>query len=140
MPFPDALALLCQVGLLPYYSYSFCGTESIYRYNKMVLADLDDDELLSSDNPIDFVLYAGKQAALSRTELQKYHYLRVVTGLLAERGWSMEEKRDLLLFIERILYLEDKSLSAQYKGYLQELSEEGKIVYIPFYERDEGLR
>ncbi|MDR1649939.1 MAG: hypothetical protein LBR71_06720 [Synergistaceae bacterium] len=27
----------------------------------MVLADLDDDELLSSDNPIDFVLYAGKQ-------------------------------------------------------------------------------
>jgi hypothetical protein len=39
----------------------------------MALADLDDDGLLSSDNPIDFVFYAGKQAGSSRTELQKYH-------------------------------------------------------------------
>jgi predicted transposase/invertase (TIGR01784 family) len=46
----------------------------------------------------------------------------------------------LLLFIERILYLEDRDLSVRYKEYLKDLSEEGKIVYIPFYERDEAER
>jgi predicted transposase YdaD len=121
-----------------FYSHSFCGTESVYRYNNLVLTDLDDEELLSSENPIDLVLYAAKQAALSRNENQKYHYLHTATGLLAERGWEMEEKRNLLRFIGLILHLENEDLSAQYREYLHELSEEGKIVQIPFYEREEA--
>ena len=100
---------------------------------------MEDEELLQSNNPVDPVLFAAKYSALSRNEHQKYRYLRKATELLTKQGLKMEEQRNLLLFIERILYLEDKELSAQYKEYLQELSEEGKImVYIPFYEREDA--
>jgi predicted transposase YdaD len=138
---PVALAIVTDKrpkGEASFYSHSFCGTKSVYQYNNLVLTDLSDEELLTSDNPIDLVLYAAKQAVLSREDLRRYNYLRTITGLLAERGWDMEEKRGLLLFIERILYLEDESLSARYREYLQRLKEEGKMVYIPFYERSDA--
>ncbi|MDR1883038.1 MAG: hypothetical protein LBR26_09720 [Prevotella sp.] len=50
------------VGESLYYSHSHYGTEVIYRYNNLVLPELDDDELISSENPIDLVLYAAKCA------------------------------------------------------------------------------
>jgi hypothetical protein len=120
-----------------FYAYSACGTELIYRYNNLVLRELDDGELLESENPIDLVFYAAKCALdCKEEELQKYHYLRKVTGLLAERGWSMEDKRDLMLFAERIINLEDKKLVRQYVEYQKELNEEGKIVYVSLLERE----
>jgi predicted transposase/invertase (TIGR01784 family) len=120
------------------YSYSRFGTDCIYRYNNLVLRELDDDELLSSDNPIDLVLYAAKAAVKSKRELQKYSYLRTLAGLLSERGWSAEDKRDLMLFIERVLYLKNKKLIEQYGEYRQQLDREGKIMYIPFLEREKA--
>jgi predicted transposase/invertase (TIGR01784 family) len=62
--------------------------------------------------------------------------LRSISGLLAKRGWDAFEKRDLLLFIERIIYIEDKELAVKYREYRLQLNEEGKILYIPFYELD----
>lgn len=119
-----------------FYSRSRFGTRVNYEYNNLVVEELDDDELLSSENPIDLVLYAAKCALRSREELQKYNYLRTLAGLLAERGWSLEEKRDLLLFIERIINISDRELAGEYREYRRQLSEEGKIMYIPFYELD----
>jgi hypothetical protein len=119
-----------------FYSHSRFGTKSNYEYNNLVVEELDDDELLSSDNPIDLAFYAAKCALRSREELQKYNYLRTLAGLLAERGWSLEEKRDLLLFIERIIYIADRGFAEKYREYRRKLSEEGKIMYIPFYELD----
>jgi hypothetical protein len=84
-----------------HYSYSLFGSEIIYRYNNLVLAELDDDDLLGSENPIDLALYSAKCAARSKDDLQKFNYLRSISGLLAKRGWDAFEKRDLLLFIER---------------------------------------
>jgi hypothetical protein len=116
-----------------------CGIAIDYRYNnRLVLADLSDEELLSSENPIDLVLYAAKQAVLNKKDFPRYGYLRMIARLLAERGWDAEEKRGLLLFIERILYLKDENLSMQYREYIQQLSKEGKMVYIPFYERNDA--
>ncbi|MDR2175064.1 MAG: hypothetical protein LBO82_03895 [Synergistaceae bacterium] len=83
-------------------------------------------------------MYAAKHAVSSRKDLQRYNYLRRTAGLLAARGWDSGEKRRLLLFIERILYLKDESLSTQYREYRQQLSEEGKMMYIPFYERSDA--
>jgi predicted transposase/invertase (TIGR01784 family) len=119
-----------------YYSHSRYGTESNYRYNKLSLMDLDDDELTASDNPADLVLYAAKCSLRSSAELQKYNFLRKTVELLGERGWSKNDKRDLLLFIERILYLKDEKLEAQYIEYRQQLRQEGKIVFIPMGERE----
>jgi hypothetical protein len=94
---------------------------------------------MSSDNPTDLVLYAAKHAAQAREELQKYSYLRHSLELLGKRGWSREDKRDLLLFIERILYLHDEELKARYVEYRHQLSEEGKIVFIPMGEEKTAM-
>jgi flagellar motor switch protein FliG len=44
----------------------------------------------------------------------------------------MNDKRDLLNFIERIINLKDKALRRQYYEYRQQLDKEGKIVYEHF--------
>jgi hypothetical protein len=92
--------------------------------------------LTSSDNPIDLALYAAKCALKSKDEFQKYIYLRKSLELLGKRGWGKDDKRYLLLFIERILYLKDDELEGQYVEYRRQLSEEGKIVFIPMGERE----
>ena len=119
-----------------FYSHSHFGTEVTYRYNNLVLAELDDEELLASDNPIDLAIYAAKCALKAKEELQKYKYLRTLLELLAERGWSEKDKEDLLLFLERIINLQDKELEKQYTEYRSQLTKEGKIVYIPLGERE----
>ena len=58
------------------YSHSRYGTRAVYEYNNLVLSELDDDELTSSENPVDVFLYAAKHALRSRKEIQKYNYLR----------------------------------------------------------------
>jgi predicted transposase YdaD len=117
-----------------FYAHKHFGTESVYRYNNLVLKDLDDDELIASENPIDLALYAAKCAVRSKKELQKYRYLRNLLGILGERGWNRDDKRDLLLFLERFLYLKDEQLVRQYTEYRDQLSKEGKIVFIPIGE------
>ncbi|GHV32489.1 hypothetical protein FACS1894167_15450 [Synergistales bacterium] len=147
---PVALAIITDkrpVNEPLYYSHKRYGTESVYKYNNLILSELDDDELIMSDNPIDLALYAAKCASRSRTaerrvaehkeELRKYRYLRKLIELLGERGWSRNDKRDLLLFIERILHLKDEGLKTQYVEYRQQLNEEGKIVYIRMGEEKE---
>jgi predicted transposase/invertase (TIGR01784 family) len=44
----------------------------------------------------------------------------------------------LLLFVERILHLKDKELERLYVEYREQLSREGKIVYIRMGEREEA--
>jgi hypothetical protein len=120
-----------------FYSHSHFGTEIVYRYNNLVLADLDDGELQTSDNPVDLALYAAKCALKAKEELQKYTYLRTLTALLAGRGWDSNEKRDLLLFIIRIINLKDEMLQQQYWEYRQQLDKEGKLMYEPFLKQVE---
>ena len=135
---PAALAIITEGRKKKerFYSHSRFGTKVVYEYNNLVLSELDDIELMESDNPIDLALYAAKCAVRSKDELQKYNYLRTISGLLAERGWDKEEKRDLLLFIECIIYINDRELAGKYREYRLELNKEGKIMYIPFYELD----
>ncbi|GHS86978.1 hypothetical protein AGMMS49957_06030 [Synergistales bacterium] len=136
-----ALAIVTDkrpVNEAEYYSHSHYGTVVSYSYNNLVLSDLDDRELMSSDNPIDLALYAAKCASCSKEELQKYNYLHKLLELLGERDWSRDDKRDLLLFIERILHLKDEQLKTQYVEYRQQLNKEGKIVYIRMGEEKEA--
>jgi hypothetical protein len=138
---PAALAIITASrprGEEKFYSHSRFGTECAYHYNNLALAELDDGELLSSENPIDYALYAAKCAARSREDGQKFNYLRTVVGILAEKGWDKNETRDLLLFMERILYIRDRALARRYNDYRLELAEEGKVMYIPFYQLEEA--
>ena len=114
------------------YSHDHFGTKTDYEYNNLVLSELDDEELQSSDNPIDLALYAAKCASRTKEELQKYKFLRTLTALLGERGWDRNEKRDLSLFLMRIVNLKDRALQEQYWTYRRELDREGKLMYEPF--------
>lgn len=114
------------------YTHSHYGTEVVYRYNNLVLSELDDEELKSSDNPIDLALYAAKHASQVKEEHQKYNFLRTLTELLGERGWDRHEKRDLALFLARIVNLKDKALQEKYWEYRQELDKGGKLMYESF--------
>jgi predicted transposase YdaD len=135
---PAAVAIIAQKrpGSEPAsYSRSLYGTRVSYEYNNLALHELDDDELISSDNPIDLVLYAAKRAAGKRKEIQKYNYMKTAIGLLAERGWDMDDKRRLMLYIERITNLNDEELMARFAEYQEQLDREGKIVYVSIAER-----
>jgi hypothetical protein len=136
---PVAIAIITEkrpANEPTYYSHNHYGTETIYRYNSLVLLELDDNELLASDNPIDLVLYAAKFALKTKEELQKFNFLRTIVKLLDERGWSLEDKQDLLLFTERIVNMKDKGLITQYKEFLEQENKEGKAMYIPLILRD----
>ncbi|MDR1915677.1 MAG: hypothetical protein LBQ58_03765 [Synergistaceae bacterium] len=136
---PAALAVITDkrpTEETAYYSRSRYGTEITYKYNNLVLSELDDDELTSSENPIDIVLYAAKFALQAKEELQKFNFLRKAVELLDERGWSLNDKRDLLLFTERIINMKDKGLIRQFKEFLEQQSEEGNAMYIPLILRD----
>jgi hypothetical protein len=140
---PVALAIVTghrPQGEPSFYSHRHYGTESVYRYNNLVLLELDDDDLLSSGNPIDLALYAAKCAARAGGDAQKFQYLRKTVRLLADQGWNEDETRELLLFIEWILFIRDDELGDRYEAFRRELKEEGKIVYIPFYERKQAQK
>jgi hypothetical protein len=127
---PAALAIVTDrrpANEPKFYSHNRYGTKSVYEYNILDLPELDDDVLLASDNPIDLVLYAAKFAMKTKEELRKFNFLHKTVGLLNERGWSMEEKRDLLLFIERIVNMRDETLITQYREILEQESKEGKL-------------
>jgi predicted transposase/invertase (TIGR01784 family) len=81
---------------------------------------------------VDFALYAGKCASRSKEEIQKFNYLRTLTKLLTERGWSRDEKRDLMLFITRILYLRDNELRTRHWEYCEQLTGEGENMQKSF--------
>jgi len=136
---PVALAIIAGSSRKKerFYSHSYFGTEIIYRYNNLVLAELSDRELQASDNPIDLAFYAAKCALKAKEEIQKYKFLRTLTELLAERGWNSDDKRDLVLFIARIINLEDEKYQELYWEFRQQLDKEGKLMYEPFLKKVE---
>lgn len=122
-----------------FYESELYNTVATYRYNRLVVPELDEGELLASDNPFDLALCAAQRALLSGKDEQKKHaYLRGLLGLLADRGWSHEDKHRLLLFIENIINLKDKALYLDIVEYEEELEKEGKIMYVTLYERVRG--
>ncbi|GHS94001.1 hypothetical protein AGMMS50276_05700 [Synergistales bacterium] len=100
-----------------FYKSALYGTNTLYEYRTVALLELDNDELLSSDNPIDIVLYAAKSAYYCKEELQKFHYLKEISDILDKRGWSRDDKRDLLLFVDWIVNIKDEYLVKQFREY-----------------------
>lgn len=118
------------------YRSSLYNTVTTYEYNRLAVPELDETELLATDNPFDLALCAASRALKSkRDERQKHRYLKELLGLLGDRGWSHDDKRRLLLFIERVINLQDRELTLDIVKYQEELEEEGKIMYVSLAER-----
>ena len=94
-----------------YYSENTYETQIDYRYNRLVLKDLNDEELLTSENPLDLALFAAKKSLKHKNdEKRKYLYQKELIRLLKNRNWSQEDRYDLFLFIDRIIALKDENL------------------------------
>ena len=55
-----------------------------------------------------------------------------LTQLLHERGWAVEDRRDLLLYIARILDMKNRDNWKEYHGFLKEL-EGGDPMSLPAF-------
>ena len=94
-----------------YYSENTYETRIDYRYNRLVLKELDDEELLASENPFDLALFAAKKSLIHKNdEKRKYLYQKELIRLLKNRNWWQEDRYDLFLFIDRIIALRDENL------------------------------
>jgi len=148
---PAALAILTsprpneRMGV---YESSLYGTSIRYCYNCLDISTLNEEELLESDNPFDLALCAARRAVLSRgKERRKYRYLRELTHLLFRKGWPLGDRRDLLLFLARIIALNDETLRYEFTTMLREMEGEREMPVMTFIEKyyrdlylDEGMK
>jgi len=136
---PAALALVTgrrPAGEATQYEVDRSGTRVVYSYNRLVVAELNEQESGESGNPIDLVLAAAKHAlAFPKDELQKFRYLKKLALLLSERNWNPKDTRDLANFLERVTRLTDPKLKAKWVELQQELNEEGKVMYVSLLEQ-----
>ena len=118
------------------YKSSLYNTVTTYAYNRLAVPELDEAELLQTNNPFDLALCAACRALKSKKdERQKHRYLKELLGLLGDRGWNHDDKHRLLLFIEQIINLRDRELVLDIVKYEEELEREGKIMYVSLAEK-----
>ena len=127
-----------------FYENELYETSVTYKYKRLVVSELDENELLTSGNPFDLALCAAQRALKSKQdERQKHIYLKELLAFLGDRGWNHEDKHRLLLFIEKIINLHDTELILDIVKYQEELEKEGRIMYVSLAERvyrDRGLQ
>jgi predicted transposase YdaD len=105
-----------------FYELSLFGAETIYRYNRIAIADLDPEELKTSDNPFDLALYAGQCAIKAkRSERQRFIFFKELLTLLSLRSWSRTDKDDFLVFLDGILHISDKDAIMELSMFEEEI-------------------
>ena len=63
------------------YESRLYNTETKYKYNRLVVSELDENELLTTDNPFDLALCAAQRALKSRRdERRKHAYMKELLG------------------------------------------------------------
>lgn len=142
-----ALAIITDkrpLGEQDFFESELYGAKLTYRYNNLVVCEQDEEKLVSSDNPFDLVLLAAKRALqCDKDEYRKFVYLKELSAILKERGWSIQEKRKLLLFCERIINLTDKDLRVDFIKYQKGLHKKGEeVMYLTIaeeYYMEQGL-
>ena len=121
-----------------YYTENLYNTSIDYRYNRLVLKELNDNELITSDNPFDLALFAAKKSLIHKNdENRRYLYQKELIKLLKNRSWSHDDIYDLFLFIDQIIALKDENLIADIRKDGDELWEGEDYMPITTAERAE---
>ena len=115
------------------------GTRISYEYNCFEVYNLNDEELLNSDNPFDLMFYAVKKTANVREE-NKFAQLLTLTRQLSSKGWNEEDRRDIFNFIVRAVNLRDVELRQKITRVIKE-GEEDKMTlsFVEEYFLDKGV-
>ena len=111
------------------FEFSEYGTKLLYKYNLFEVYNQDDDKLLNSDNPFDSFIYAAKKYSdymSSENQSIKLEYLLKISRNLYERGLNEKERAGIIVFVSRLINLEDEELRKKFFKELKKL--EGKDV------------
>jgi hypothetical protein len=119
-----------------YHSDTF-GVKVTYEYKNFNVIYIDDEILLAEENRIGLVLYAAKCAFISgKDETKKFQYLRHISDLWNERGWSPHDKRMILEAVNYLIRLSDEGYKRQIVEYVENLrmKQEDKEMYVSVFE------
>jgi predicted transposase/invertase (TIGR01784 family) len=74
---------------------------------------------------------------IGNDEGKKFQYLRKITSLWSERGWNRDDKRIILLAVNYLINLKDKSYAQQFVTHMESLrmNEEDREMYVSVFER-----
>ena len=103
---PAAIAILTakrpkKEGEPGVYRADMFGTKIEYRYYTIRAYEYNDDELLSSDNPVKLFIYAVKFAAKNRKSKRKrIEYTQKILRVLTDKGWVPEKGYRFLLYLQ----------------------------------------
>jgi hypothetical protein len=124
-------------GEKAFYCSNIYGVEVTYKYIKVLVPDIADETLLADESRIGLVLYAAKCVNKSGgNEGEKLRYLRHVSDLWNERGWSPHDKRITLEAIGYLIGLSDKDYIRQAVEYVENLqmNREDREMYVSIFE------
>ena len=128
------------------YRWEGYGTRVSYEFPVFRIYEGDEEALKASENPFDWAHLAGLRAWKSRgSEARKLDYLKEMLGLLDQRGWSHDEKAQLLTFMEGVIHLTEDGSSREYEEWentLEQAKEAGRM-YVSIMERkgiEKGIR
>ena len=128
---PAALAILTakrpkSEGESGIYKAGIFGTKIEYRYNVIKAYELDDDELKAGDSIVDLFVYSVKIAAKYRkSNEKKLGYMKIIVGLLIEKGWKKFIRRRFIIYLERVMHLSSTDYRLKFRKAAYEALEEG---------------
>ena len=120
------------------YRWEGYGTRVSYEFPVFRIYEGDEEALKASENPFDWAHLAGLRAWKSRgNEARKLDYLKEMLGFLDKRGWSHDEKAQLLTFMEGVIHLTEDGSSREYEEWEEELerAREARRMYVSIMER-----
>ena len=114
------------------------GTKLSYTYNCFEVYAQDDDKMLQSDNPFDLIFYAVKNTS-KNSQRKKYALLLKLVKILASKGWSEADRRDLFSFIVRTVNLTDTELQQKFVAEITKGEDKmAELTFVEKYFKDEG--
>ena len=114
------------------------GTKLSYTYNCFEVYAQDDDKMLQSDNPFDLIFYAVKNTS-KNSQKKKYALLLKLVKILASKGWSEADRRDLFSFIVRTVNLTDTELQQKFVAEIKMGENKmAELTFVEKYFKDEG--
>ena len=107
------------------------GTELLYKYNLFEVYNQDDEKLLNSDNPFDSFIYAAKKYSdymSDDAQKVKLEYLLKITRSLYARGLNEQERARIIIFVSRLINLEDLDLRQEFFSELKKMKGETEMA------------
>ena len=119
------------------FEFSEYGTELLYKYNLFEVYNQSDEKLLNSDNPFDSFIYAAKKYSdymSNDAQKVKLEYLLKITRNLYARGLNAQDRAKIIIFVSRLINLEDSKLRNQFFEELKKLEGKNNMAELTWIE------